>query len=109
MTSRVLSLFLALLAVVVLAAPTLAEEKDKDKGNTHSGVVVKVSDGKLTMTDKEGKNEHTHDVAKDAKITCDGKECKLEDLQKGVMITVTLEAKGDKKVATRLEAKKEKK
>jgi len=101
---------LAVLAVLalVLGNPVLAEQKDKDKDkdNTHSGTVVKAGDGKLTMTDKDGKNEHTHDVAKDAKITCEGKECKLEDLQKGFIVTVTLENKGDKKVATRLEAKK---
>jgi len=106
MTSRVLPLLLALLAVFVLATnPALAADK---KDNTHSGVVVKAGDGKLTMTDKAGKNEHTHDVAKDAKITFDGKEVKLEDLQKGATITVTVEGKGDKKVATRIEGKKEK-
>jgi len=104
MTSRVLPLFLAVLALFVLAgAPALAE---KDKDDTHAGLVVKAGDGKLTMTDKAGKNEHTHDVAKDAKITCDGKECKLEELQKGVSITVTTGKQGDKKVATRIEAKK---
>jgi len=107
MTTRVLPLVLALLAIVALVTPTPAEDKkDKDKGNSHSGVVVKAGDGKLTMTDKDGKNEHTHDVAKDAKITCDGKECKLEDLQKGVEVTVTVDSKADKKVATRIEAKK---
>jgi len=108
MSTRVLPLFLALLAIFALAvSPTaFAEEKEKDKDNTHAGVVVKAGDGKLTMTDKEGKNEHTHMVAKDAKITCDGKECKLEDLQKGFAVTVTLDSKGDKKVATRIEAKK---
>jgi len=108
MTSRVLPLLLALVAVAALVTPALAEKEKDKKDNTHSGVVVKAGDGKLTMTDKAGKNEHTHDVAKDAKITVDGKECKLEDLQKGAAITVTVENKGDKKVATRIEAKKDK-
>jgi|SRR4051812_31467610 len=107
MVSRVLPLLLAVLAVMALVAsnPVLAE-KDKDKDNTHSGLVVKAGDNKLTMTDKDGKNEHTHDVAKDAKITCDGKECKLEDLQKGTMVTVTVASQGDKKFATKIEGKK---
>lgn len=109
MTSRVLPLFLALLALFALAASSsLAEDKkaDKEKGNTHTGVVVNAAAGKLTMTDRDGKNQHTHEVAPDAKITCDGKECKLEDLQKGFAVTVTVDSKGDKKVATRIEAKK---
>ena len=61
--------------------------------------------GKLTMTDKEGKKEHTHVVPKDAKITCDGKECKLDDLKKGFMVKVTMDKKDNKLQVTRIEAK----
>jgi hypothetical protein len=104
MLHRVLPLLLAALAVALLvSAPVLA---DKEKDNTHSGMIVKAGDGKLTMTDKDGKNEHTHTVAKDAKVTCDGKECKLEDLKPGFMVTVTTEKKGDQNQATKIEAKK---
>ena len=39
--------------------------------------------------DKEGKDEHKMMLAADAKIMCDGKECKLTDLKEGVMIRVT--------------------
>ena len=39
----------------------------------------------MTIEGKDAK-EHTCDVAKDAKITCDGKECKLGDLKKGVKV-----------------------
>src|SRR5262245_38556451 len=76
-TYRMLALFVAALAFTLLAGAggLAADEK------THDGMVVKAGDGKLTMTDKDGKNEHTHMVARDAKITCDGKECKLDDLQ----------------------------
>jgi len=99
MMTRVLPLFVAVLAVALfLVTPALAAD-------THDGMVVKAGDGKLTMTDKDGKNEHTHDIAKEAKITCDGKECKLEDLKKGVTVTVTTEKKGDKVQATKIEAK----
>lgn len=64
--------------------PVLAEEKDAP-----SGKVVKAGDGKLTIKGK-GDKEDTCEVAKDAKITCDGKECKLEDLKPGPMVKVTL-------------------
>ena len=77
-----------------------------DKPETHEGIVVKVEDAKLTMTDNDGKNEHSHDVAVDAKITCDGKECKLKDLEKGYKVKVTTEMKDSKRVATMIEAKK---
>ena len=86
MSYRVLPLFVAALALVLLAgAPVLAADKD----NTHEGVVVKAGEHKLTMTDKDGKNAHTHDVDKDAKISCDGKDCKLTDLKTGLKILVT--------------------
>ena len=85
--------------VFLTTAPILAED-----AKTHEGLVVKAGDGKLTMTDKDGKNQHTHDVAADAKISCDGKECKLEDLKKGTKIKVTTK-KGDEKTALRIEGK----
>jgi hypothetical protein len=89
MTYRVLALVLAAFALAFwVGAPALAEEK----GNTHEGTVVKAGDGKLTMTDKEGK-EHSHTVGLSAKISCDGKDCKLEDLKKGTKITVTTKDK----------------
>jgi len=83
------------LAVALFVVPSvvLAEAKTAD------GTVVKAAEGKLTIEDKD-KKEHTCEVAKDAKITCDGKECKLDDLKKGVKVKVTLE----KKVATKIEA-----
>lgn len=87
---RVLPLFvLALLAYVV--SPALAEDKDKPakaKKNTHAGHFVSAEGNKFTMVG-HNKKEHTHTVASDAKITCNGKECKLSDLKKGVFIKVT--------------------
>lgn len=89
------------LAAVAFASPVLAEEK----AGTHEGKVVKVEKDKLTMTDKDGK-EHSHTVPADAKISHDGKECKLEDLKPGTAIKVTTEKKGDKVVVTKVEGKK---
>ena len=98
MLHRVLPLSLAVLAVVLfVAAPALAADTE--------GMVVKAGDGKLTMTDKDGK-EQTHPVADTAKITCDGKECKLEDLKKGFKVKVTTEKKDDKVVITKVVAEK---
>lgn len=100
---RVLPLIVTGVAVVVAAGvPAYAADKDE----THQGIVVKAGDGKLTMTDKDGKKEHTHDVGRDVKISCDGKECKLNELKKGFTVTVTTTTKDDKKTVTRIEAKK---
>ncbi|MBY0523665.1 MAG: hypothetical protein K2R98_09705 [Gemmataceae bacterium] len=98
MLQRVLPLF-ALLALICLAtAPVLAADDAVAEGK-----IVKVVKDKLTIVDKE-KKEHSCTVAKDAKITCDGKACKLEDLKEGVAVKVTVEGKGDKATATKIEA-----
>lgn len=100
MSMRMLPICLAIFALMALVArPAVAEDKDK----THEGKVVSAGDGKLTMTDLEGK-QHTHTVAPKAKIMCDGKACKLEDLKKGTNIRVTPK-KGDETTAVRIEAK----
>jgi len=90
------------LALALLAAPAVAADKD----STHEGTVVKAGDGKLTMTDKDGKDEHTHTVAKDATVTCEGKKCKLADLKKGYTVKVTMGKQDGKDVATKIEARK---
>jgi hypothetical protein len=100
MMQRVLSLSAALAVALFVGA---AAANDKPADNTHTGLFVSVADGKLTMTDKDGKNQHSHTVAPDAKITCDGKDCKLEDLKKGFAITVTTK-EGDATVAVRIDA-----
>ncbi|MBC7851890.1 MAG: hypothetical protein IAF94_00495 [Pirellulaceae bacterium] len=102
MVTRFLAAFVAVAALAVLTSVSLAE-KDDAAGDTHSGVVVSAGEGKLTMTDKDGK-EHSHDITADAKISCDGKECKLEDLKKGTSIKVTMK---EKKVV-KIEGKKAK-
>ena len=92
MVTRVLIAFVAAL-ILSAAAGTSAWGKADEKGTTHMGVVVSAGEGKLTMTDKDGKNEHTHDVAADAKISCNGKDCKLGDLKKGTAVKVTVKDK----------------
>src|SRR5215207_63616 len=86
-------LALAAVAFVAWTVPAFAEE---EKAGTHEGKIVKVEGTKLTMSDKDGKNEHTHAIPADAKITLDGKEAKLTDLKAGTKVKVTAEKKGDK-------------
>jgi hypothetical protein len=99
MQVRFAMVLVALALVMLFAQPALAAEE------THEGIVVKAGQGKLTMTDKDGKNQHTHNVPLEAKITCDGKPCRLEDLKEGFSVKVT--TKDDRTVAT-IEAKSKK-
>jgi hypothetical protein len=61
---------------------------------THDGLIVSVAEGKLVMTDAQGKNEHTHAIGPTAKITLNGKEAKLSDLKKGDKVKVTASEDG---------------
>jgi len=96
---RHLTSLIVVLGLVCMVTWT-ATASDQDK--THEGIVVKAGDGKLTMTLAGGKNQHTHDVAKNAKITLDGKQAKLEELKEGMSVTV---ATNDSNVATAIEAR----
>jgi hypothetical protein len=88
MLNRVLPLFLAALALaVVLTRPVWADEKPVE---AH---VVKPGDGKITLKFKGDEAKHTHDVAKDAKITLDDKDAKLGDLKEGYHVLLTFDAK----------------
>jgi hypothetical protein len=100
MLHRVLSVFLVALALALwVSAPAGAAD-------LHQGKVVEVDAGKLTMTDMAGKNQHSHEVATDAAITCEGKKCGLSDVKVGDMVTVTTDTKDGKTMATKIEAKK---
>lgn len=90
MTQRFTILAMAVLGMVlVLSRPVMSAEK------SHDGKVVSVTegkdkaDGKLVMTDNDGKNEHSHAIAATVKITLNGKAAKLADLKKGDSIKVT--------------------
>jgi uncharacterized cupredoxin-like copper-binding protein len=86
---KLTALLLAAVAGVVIASGTAyAQEK------THEGKVVSVSDGKLVMADNDGKNEHTHEVGMTAKVTLDGKDAKLTDLQKNDRVRVSQDTEG---------------
>lgn len=76
---------------------------EKNNG-THDGKVVSVKDDKLTTTCAEGK-QHCHTMAKDVKVTCDGKASKPADLKAGTDVRVTTH-KDDKNIATAVESGK---
>lgn len=80
------ALFLVVgLCLVAWTSQAIQAADDK----THEGTVVKAGEGKLTMTMKGDTKEHTHAVAKDAKITIDGKPAHLADLKAGYHVIVT--------------------
>jgi len=86
---------LAMSAVTLINAVTqsvvTAAEKD---AKFHEGLVVSVSEGKLVMTNNDGKNEHSHVIAATSKITLDGKAAKLAELKKGDSVKVTTGSDG---------------
>ena len=71
---------------------------------SHDGKVVSVIGNKLTTTCSEG-HQHCHTVAKDAKVTCDGKASNAADLKAGTPVRVTTN-KDDQTVATAVESGK---
>lgn len=96
--------FLAAVAVALVAMLGLSLRAADDK--VHEVTVVKAGDGKITLTLKGDDQKHTHDVAKDAKITLDDKKAKLEELKEGFLAKVTIDAKF---VVTKIDAKSKKK
>jgi hypothetical protein len=97
MLYRVLGFACAALALAVLLNGVAVTAGEK---NSHEGKVVSIKGTQLTMEGKNGK-EHSHEVVTNAKITCDGKECKLVDLKAGTRIRVMVD---DTNRATRVEA-----
>src|SRR5260370_30581243 len=88
-------------SVVALAVVLFVSQSSLGDDKVHEGTVVKAADGKLTMKDAQGK-QHSHTIPATAIITCDGKECKLEDLKAGNSVKVTTGE--DEKTVTKVEA-----
>ena len=84
------------------ATPAAASTKPMSKSCTHDGKIVSVAGNKLVSTCEEGK-QHSHTVASDAKVTCDGAVCKTEDLKAGAKIRGTTKPE-DKHTATKVES-----
>src|ERR1700730_4314139 len=105
---RLLPVVLVALAVALfVGAPLLASEESAAKNaNSHEGTVVSVDATGMKLVMKTSGNdakEMTHTIADNAKITCDGKACKLDDLKAGQKIRVTTK-KDNAEMAVRVEA-----
>ena len=98
MVMRCLTLFAVALVLAVFVGPQPVSADDK----VHEATVVKAGDGKITLTFKGDDKKHEHDVAKDAKITLDDKDAKLEDLKEGATVKATMD---DKFIVLKIEAK----
>jgi len=85
---------LAIPGVLLINAVTGPVASAAEKDQTHNGLVVSVAEGKLVMTDNDGKNEHTHTIAATTTITLDGKATKLTELKKGDSVKVTTSSAG---------------
>jgi hypothetical protein len=94
MLYRALAFACAAVALALLASGSAVQagkDKDKDGVKTYDVKIKTVEAHKLTVTGKDGK-DYTKTVAKDAKISCDGKDCKLSDLKAGLSAMVTVSA-----------------
>lgn len=102
MSNRILSL--ATLALTLFVGATALTAKEAETA-THEGKFVSITGDKLVMTGNTGETEHSHILATDAKVTCDGVVCKTEALKAGTRIRVTTSTtKAGKQEATRIEA-----
>lgn len=68
------------------------DDRNTPAAKTHEGLIIRAGDGKLTMTDLDGRNRHTHSVATSAKVQCDGTDCRLGDLREGQRVVVTMDS-----------------
>lgn len=64
-------------------------DKAQAPTNSYDGKIVNVTGDKLTCTCAKG-HEHHYRVAKEAKISCDGKDALLTDLKTSSTIRMTM-------------------
>jgi hypothetical protein len=93
---------LSALAMAFFVANSSAFAAEQAENPTHDGTVVSLTEGKLVMKTKDGK-EHTHSLSENAKVTLDGKSADAKDLTAGIKIRVST-LPGNVKVATQIEA-----
>lgn len=85
-----------------IATKIEAIRKNATFGNSHDGKLVSMDAKSFEMTGQDGK-KHSHTLASNAKVTCDGKPCKLSDLKAGMKIRVTT-SPSDKNSAVKVQA-----
>ncbi len=67
--------------------------------------VVSAGDHQITVTDDDGHELQSHEVAADAEITLDGHPAALEDLESGDAVEITVEEREGRELATHVIAK----
>ena len=73
---------------VVLDSHAAAILPKKSASKTFEGKIVSMTGDKLVMISQAGTN-YSHTLAKDSKLTCDGRVCQAKDLKAGRKIRVT--------------------
>jgi Cu/Ag efflux protein CusF len=91
---------LAMLLLVALAAPVLADEV---KGKVKS---ITADKREFTVTDNDGKN-HEFVLTEDGKVKLGDKDGKLSDLKEGDEVTITYEKKDGKMMVSEIKCKRE--
>lgn len=71
-----------------VASTIEAIKSNETFANTHDGKLVSMNGNQFVMTDENGK-KHSHTLMTNAKVTCDGKPCKMGTLKAGMKIRVT--------------------
>ena len=69
--------------------------------------IVETGESEITVSDREGLDIQTHEVAPDASITLDGEPADLEELAPGDAVNVKVESRDGMEVATEIDAVKE--
>lgn len=92
---------LSSMAVALLMVNGTAFAADEAKNATHEGKLVSITGNKLVMASQD-KQEHTHTLSTDAKLTLDGKVVQAAELKPGTRIRVTT-TDADKSMANRVE------
>jgi len=79
------------IGVIAVAGWLVASANAKEPvDGTHTGIVVSTTADELRMSDEDGKNQHTHSITADTKVTLDGKDAKITDLKVGQKVSVTI-------------------
>lgn len=84
--------------VKTLVSRDAANPKKTSASKTFEGKIVSITGDKLVMISQAGTN-YSHTLAKDSKLTCDGRICQAKDLKAGRRIRVTTQ-QDDRKVVT---------
>lgn len=96
------SISLSGLALAALASTAVAFVAEDAKEVTTDGTVVTLSSSELVLKCKKDSKESTHAIGAGAKMTLDGKDCKVADLKPGTKVRVTTST-ADKKAVTNIE------